>query len=220
MLNVLRPRDERGFTLVELLVVLVLIGVVGGVVTSSVISGLLATDRADARISALSDLQRGIERVGRELRAADPLVFEVDLADPDPPKFSEEVLAEVYRDGERIRFRYYLVDVGDGVGELREDVTRYAADGSVAESRDGLFIADVANLQTGTPLFTYYTSDATTGGLEKITCTDPADAACRDEHVTATQVQLQLEKLLPEQEPIRLETVVNIRNTRFTSPTP
>ena len=213
-------RGEQGFSLVELLVVLVLTGVVGGVVANGVIQGMQASQRADARIQALSELQRGIERVGRELRAADPLVFEVDLSDPDQPDFSEEVRAEVHRDGERLRFRYYLVDTGGGVGELREDVTRYAPDGTVVESRDGLFIADVANLQTGVPLFTYATNDPITGELVEITCTDPGDAGCRDQHVTATQVELRLQKLLPDQEPVMLETVVNIRNTRFVSPSP
>ena len=203
-------RTQRGFTLVEFLVVLVLIGVIGGIVTSSLIRGLQTADRADDRISATLDLQRAIERVGRELRAADPLIFPTSGA-----TFRQEVRAQVKRDGQTFRYRYYLVDTTGGA-ELREDVRR-VVDGEVVESRDGLFIADVANLQTDTELFTYYVVDPITGEFGEAQCDDPTDAACRDLHLTATQIRMRLERLLPNQDPIGLETVVNIRNTRYSA---
>lgn len=199
-----------GFTLIELLVVLLLTGVIGGIVTASLIRGLQTTDRADDRISATLDLQRAIERVGRELRAADPLIFPTSGA-----TFRQEVRAQVKRGGEIYRYRYYLVSTPEGGAELREDVRRLDGQGNVVESRDGLFIADVANLETGTELFTYYMVDPVTGDFGEATCDDPTDAECRDLHLTATQIRMRLERLLPGQEPIGLETVVNIRNTRY-----
>ena len=213
-----RMRDERGFSLVELLVVMILTGVIGGVVVAAVTSGFRTSATAESRIDAINDLQRGIQRIGRELRVADPLVFQAaPLGDPQPA-FSEEVRAEVERDGQRTRYRYYLVDVGDGVAELREDVQRLDGSGNVLSSNDGLFIADVANLTTGTKLFSYYTTDLDTGELEEIPCDDATDQVCRDRHLTATQIEMRLEKLLPRQPPVQLQTIVNVRNTRFEEP--
>jgi hypothetical protein len=118
------------------------------------------------------------------------------------------------RGGERHRFRYYLSELPDGSAELREDVRRETLSGSLIGTSDGLFIADIANHETGQPLFTYYTTNPVTGQLLKIDC-DPTSSTCLQEHATATQVRLTLERLLPEQDPIRVETVLNIRSARL-----
>jgi type II secretory pathway pseudopilin PulG len=200
--------DEAGVTLVELLVVVLLLGVVGGTVTASVITSFQASRRGEARVMALNDLQRGIERVGRELRAAEELLVEPGT---EP---SDEIGAEVIRDGQRITYRYYLVPLGDGA-ELREDVTRRTLSGDLISQRDGLFIADIANLETGSSLFTYFVTDPVTRQLDEIDCEGLSDVACEQRHATATQIQLTLEKFLPEQPPIQVETVVNIRSVRI-----
>jgi prepilin-type N-terminal cleavage/methylation domain-containing protein len=201
---------DGGFTLVELLVVLLLLGVVGSIITTSVITAFTSTRRGEARVHALNDLQRGLERVGRELRAADPLVLEPGM---DP---SAGIGAEIVRRGERIAYRYYLVEVGESV-ELREDIVRRTLGGQVIEQQEGLFIADVANVETGTPLFTYYYTDPSTRQLREVDCEADGltETQCLQRHTTATQVRLTLEKLLPEQSPIRVETVVNIRSVRL-----
>lgn len=208
-----RGRADGGFTLVELLVVLVIFGVVGGFVTATIVSALQTSRRAEARIHALNDLQRGIERVGRELRAASPLLLD------ENKDFNDGVAAQVVRGGERILYEYYLVDTGDSV-ELREDVTRRNLDGDLISEQQGLFIADIANLETGTPLFTYFITDPATGAIREIDCDDEGlgPEECLNKHLTATQIRLTLEKVLPEAEPIRVETIVNIRNTRFVPP--
>jgi prepilin-type N-terminal cleavage/methylation domain-containing protein len=201
-------RDEAGFTLIELLVVIILLGVVGGVAMSGIVTGLHATRRGEARVAALNDLQKGIERVGRELRAAEELRFE---SGSDP---SEVVIARIVRGGERLQYRYYLTALPDGSAELREDVRRETLSGNILGSRDGLFIADIANHTTGRALFTYYTTNPVTGALVEIDC-DPTEDLCLQLHATATQVRLTLERLLPEQAPIQVETILNIRSARL-----
>jgi prepilin-type N-terminal cleavage/methylation domain-containing protein len=202
--------SEGGFTLIELLVVVIILGVIGSIVTSSVISALVSTRRGEQRVHALNDLQRGIERVGRELRAADPLVLEPGM---DP---AEGVGAEIIRDGQRIEYRYYLIEEDERV-ELREDVVRRTLDGQLINQKQGLFIADIANLETDTPLFSYFYTDPGTRQLREIDCEADGltESQCLQRHTTATQVRLTLEKLLPEQPPIQVETVVNIRSVRL-----
>jgi prepilin-type N-terminal cleavage/methylation domain-containing protein len=204
-----RPREDA-FTLVELLVVILIFGVIGSIVTSSIISSFVSTRRGEQRVHALNDLQKGIERVGRELRAADPLVLQAG-ADP-----AESVGAEIVRGGQRVQYRYYLVDLGESV-ELREDVVRRTLEGQLVSQSQGLFIADIANLETGTPLFTYYYTEPGTRQLRRIDCAAEGltESQCLQRHTTATQVRLTLEKRLPEQPEIQVETVVNIRSVRL-----
>ena len=198
-----RPRRDRGFTVVELLVVMVVLGVIGTVVTSAVISSLQASSSVEDRMRAINDLQSGVERVGRELRAATSLSPHLD---EDP---GTGISAVVHRDGDRWQFDYYLDEHDDGSTALFEDVTRFDGHSDeVLESRDGIFITDIANLETGSPVFEYFNLDA--GVLIPIDCDDnPSRCA------TAKQVQLTLEKKLPDQDPIAIEMVVNVRNMRY-----
>jgi prepilin-type N-terminal cleavage/methylation domain-containing protein len=219
MLTRLRQRrrahdDQRGFTLVELLVVMVIFGIVGTVVMASIIGAINATSKGEERVHAYNDLQRGLERVGRELRAASPLRL-----DPSG-NYRDAVGARIVRGGEPTEYRYYLADAGDGTTELREDVRRYDDDGeSLIEVRSGLFIANVGNLEPGVdvPMITYYRQDDATNQLVEIDCDGISDSQCRDRHATASQIRIRLVKTLPDQDPVEVQTVVNIRNTRLST---
>lgn len=93
-----RVRASDGATLVEVLIVLVLLAIVGAVVGSGVMTGLRADAQARDRISAFEDMQFTLERMSREIRAADPLL----LADDD------EIHVRVFRGGECLEFEYEL----------------------------------------------------------------------------------------------------------------
>ena len=208
-----RARDDAGFTLVELLTVLVMLGVIGGFVTASLITAMRSSSQTEARTYALTDLQRGLQRVGRELR-----VGELQL-DPGGA-FADGAGARVTRGNQRIDYRYYLEENEDDDSvSLLEDVVRTDLATNVTTSQNGLFIADIANLETGTPLFTYYRNHPVTDELIEVSCVDDGVAVsadeCRQRHATATQIELTLEKLLPDQPPMRVSTTVNIRNTRL-----
>jgi prepilin-type N-terminal cleavage/methylation domain-containing protein len=212
MLMGLRERhgDQRGFSLVELLVAMVLLGIVGGIVTQSIVSGLNASRRAQERVYALNDLTKGLERIGRELRIADPLDLShiTNITDID-----STIATFVHRDGKVFRYQYYLVTNDDGSSELREDVAVFALDGVplALENRNSLFIVDSANTSTNIPLITYIDLAG-----QDMNCVGQADAAaCRDHLATAEQVKIRLVRELPEQAPITAETVIGIRTARF-----
>lgn len=202
-----RLRRDDGFSLVELLAVMSILLIVGGVVTSALVASFNAARVSQNRIESLNDLQRGLERVGRELRAATPL-------EPDPTDYDNRMSAQVIRDDERIIYTYYLTAPVDGLSELREDVERYTLDGTFLESREGIFITDITNAATGTPLFTYYAVDDDNAIVE-IDCDGLDFDQCLAEHLTARQVKLTLERDLPGQQPLQVETIINIRNTRY-----
>jgi prepilin-type N-terminal cleavage/methylation domain-containing protein len=92
-------RQQEGFTLVELLVVLMLLGVVGSIVTAGLVSSMRSTSSTQARIEAMAELQRSAERVTRELRAACPVVS----MDAD----GEDVTVLVPRDGQMRYHHFY-----------------------------------------------------------------------------------------------------------------
>lgn len=218
--------DDRGFTLVELMVAILILGIVGGVVVTSVVKALQVTTQANQRTTALTDIERGIERVSRQIRVADPLLIDPDGACDSlasGPVCEDTVLqrrldADTYADGKLTTFSYYLVDTADGV-ELRQDITTTNLDtGTVVENATGEFIADIANLETGTPLFRFLAPDAVTGELIELDCSTLADTsvdACRNAYATASVIEMTLSKTLPDSEPLTVSTRVNIRNTRY-----
>jgi prepilin-type N-terminal cleavage/methylation domain-containing protein len=211
VLSFLRRRsgEDAGYSLVELLVVMLMLSIIGGFVTTSVVTGIRTTRATEARTYALTDIQRGLERVGRELRAANPI--ELDGAGD----FADSLGATVVRDGHRVRYQYYLEEQPDGSTSLLEDVQRTNLGNGATSGQNGLFIADIANLDTGTPLFTYYGTDDVTRELEEINCASLTEDECRQAHQAATQVELTLEKYVEGQDMIVVKTVVNVRNTRL-----
>lgn len=193
MMTKLRPKDESGFTLVEMIVVLAIMGIVGSIVSVSLVRGMRTTAEAQSRIEALSDLQRGLERVAREMRVADPLCL-------TSGQEATRLGASVYRDDVRFLYEYYLTGTGADQ-RLLEDVTRFdppdAATGTVV--RTGTFVAEIANDDLGIDLFTYFDQN----GDVPLT---PGAAA---------QVQIQLSKQLTRADPVLVSTTVEVRNTRY-----
>lgn len=112
-----RDRQESGATLVELLVVMLIFGVVGSVVLSSTIAGLQNAAATNARIDALQELELAMQRVTRDLRAADPLELVTD-------EYETALGASILRDGERSSVRFRLIDVGDVQQMVREDTSQ------------------------------------------------------------------------------------------------
>lgn len=97
----LKRSDQSGFTLVELVIVVFLLGVVGAIVGVSMVRGLQAESRAQERIEASEEMQIALERMSREIRAA-----RVPLAEAEPGAITLDVL----RDGGCVRFRFWVQD--------------------------------------------------------------------------------------------------------------
>jgi len=195
-----RAPDDQGFTLIEMLVVIAILLIVGGITTNAIVTGFESTRKGQDRIRGLSDLEKGIERIGRELRVADPL-----LIDPDG-NFDGCIGAEVFRDGKRFIIVYRLeVDPDDpSTFDLVQDIETYddPDDTTPSTTNVGLFIDRIHS----DALFTYFDQNG-----NPILGTDP------QAYLTSAQVRINLVKQLFEQDPLAVTTVVNVRNARYGS---
>lgn len=220
---------EQGFTLIELMVVIAILSVIGGVVVASVVRALEVTTQANERTNALTDIERGLERVTRQIRVADPLLIDPDKQCDSLSLSATECETQVlqrrldalsYANNQLVQNSYYL-DTSSPSVELQQDVTITDPDtGNIVADSTGQFIADIANLKTGTPLFRFLAPDSVSGELTEITCGDlgatEADVdECRSRYATASVVEMTLSKVLTDSTPLTASTAVNIRNTRF-----
>lgn len=203
MLRPTRPHDE-GFTLVELLVVMLISGVVGTMVVTSFVGATRATERATARVDALNELRPAAERLTRDLRAASPLVLDAGGG------YDTRLGMQLTRGGERFRHTYYLVGTA-GAWELWQERVRLEDDGSTTVLDDGSLVAEVTNA-ADEPVFSYYDADG-----ELITClatatTDDELTACRDEHLTASRVDVLVVRAAGDGRPVEFASSITVRN--------
>lgn len=181
-------RDARGFTVVELLVVMLLLGIVGGVVGSAIVSGLNSSRATTARTVALHELEIALQRMTRDLRAADPLVLS------DSGDFDTQLGARIDRDGTRSVVSYEI-QVNDGVQQL------------VRVDTGQTLVSLVDN--GGEPVFRYLDSE----GIE-IQCTTD----CSSKYLGTARVELRLVREIPGSEPARAITSVGVRAIRYGGP--
>jgi prepilin-type N-terminal cleavage/methylation domain-containing protein len=187
MMTRLRRNDQGGFTLVELLVVLVLLGIVGGIVGSAVITSFRSSRATTNRTVALHELETALQRMTRDLRAADPLVLS------SSGQYDRQIGAWIDRDGVREIVRYEIVDVGGIQQLIRVDTNQ-------------TLVSLVDN--GGEPVFRYLDEDG-----EQIPCA----ADCSSAYLRAARVEIRLVREIPNREPVRAITSVGVRGMRFSS---
>lgn len=180
--------DESGFTLVELLVVMALMLVVGGVVLNGIVSGLRASERGRQRVVALTDLERAVERMARDLRFADP----VDAAS------ATSMTVNVLRDnaGAQVRHRVTYTVAGGAISESRAVYNPPSA-AAPASTTTRTVIDD---LDAATTVFSFAKADGQAWNAGTDALSDLAE------------IQLDLRRELPDQDPIQVETSVFVRN--------
>ena len=183
-----RFAGDEGFTLVELLVAMSILLVVGIVVLNGLVSGLRATERGQARVAALTDLERAAERMARDLRFADP----VDGAT------TSQVIVNVLRDagGTQVRHRVTYTVAAGTITDTRAvyDPPESAAPVSTTTR------TVIDDLDPAETVFAFFRAD----GQAWVSGTD----ALND----LAEIRLDLRRELVNQDPIELETSVFVRN--------
>ena len=178
-------RNARGFTVVELLVVMVILGIVGGVVGSAIVSGFRSSRATTARTVALHELEVALQRMTRDLRAADPLVLS------ESGDFDRQLGARIDRDGARSVISYEI-RVDDGVQQL------------VRVDTGQTLVSLVDN--GGEPVFRYLDAE----GVEI-----PCSSDCASRYLSTARVEIRLVREIPGSEPVRAVTSVGVRAIRY-----
>ena len=162
-------KAEGGFTLIEMLVVIVIFGVLGGLVLQLTLSALHTSQVTQSRDIGVSQAQFAVERLAKDLRAADPLVS----AD------ANDLTLMVYRQGACEVHRWYL---GTN-SQLLEDLQRYPASSSCGNASGTLSATSTAPVTgqlangVGAPLFSFARWDDTANPPDLLQMTTPVASA-------------------------------------------
>lgn len=143
-----RARREDGFTLVELLVAMLIMGLVGAVVTASLVRGFETQQQVEARLDTHAELQRASARMSQQLRGACP----VESLGP------WDASVVVFRDGDRLRYTYAHPTGSDAV---TVDQDRWDAGTSAWVDVQAGTVVDGLDNRTGTavPVFRWLDAD-------------------------------------------------------------
>lgn len=204
MLRRIRAEDG-GFTLVELLVVVLILGVVGGYTLTGLVQGMQTTDRLDARIQTFSDLQRSSERVSRDLRRgvwSDTSAMTLGTPPPGCTYVAmnpNDLTLIIFVGGQRQRHRYTLSD-----GTLRlETAVWNEGTSSWSASTSSTVATGLVNAAAGIPLFGYL--DA--AGVDLL-----QDGLQNTDRRSIRKFRLSLVGDVRDQDPVEITTVVTARN--------
>jgi prepilin-type N-terminal cleavage/methylation domain-containing protein len=197
--------DEAGLTLIELLVTMIIMGVIGAVVTAGIVTSLTDQRRERTRLDAVSGSQKVLERVTKDLRAANPLV----AGD------ATSVTMLVYHGTACQQRRYYV----NASSQLIEEIASYPASatcstrtGTLGTTSSFLLLAKVANASTD-PVFSYRRIDPAQDALVNVTAPVSAGLVQLVDSVTVS-----LKAGLKEnQAPVSVSTSVDLRNVERNS---
>ena len=193
--------NSAGFTLVELLVSIVLIGVVGSIASAAVITATKTQRSTDSLVTARTEASKSVERISRDVRTANPLRIAQ----------ANDLTLDTLRGTTCERRRYYV----DGNSRLMLSIAPFASgvkcgtSGSTPGTAVPTVIANEVAVG-GAPVFSYQRWDSATS--ERVGVTAPVAAAnvgLVDSVVISVTVPAQ------ERAPVTVSTQVDLRNVEI-----
>jgi len=185
----------------ELLVVVSLLSVVGTVVLSAIITTTRIHQKNESVVLQRVDAQRALQRMGRDLTVADPLI----AAD------ANDVTMKVYRDGYCETHRWYVTpgnDLALAVSRYPASTTCTTAAGTLTTIGTYVVAEEVAN--GSAPLFTYSKWSSTTNARTAVSSPVASTAVG-----TIDRVEMELHLTTKSNVPIVEEEAVDLRNVEI-----
>lgn len=171
-------REDEGFTLVELLVVIILLGVIGGITLAASLAAMRTQRQAENRTAQLTAVETALERITKDIRVADPLV----AAD------AQDLTLDVFHNGACEQRRYYVSG-----GQLLMSTQAWPTSSACATKSGSLGSATtqvlVSQVVTGSsPLFSYARVDAVSDEVVQVASPVAAGAVSQVRRVDVTVV--------------------------------
>jgi type II secretory pathway pseudopilin PulG len=132
-------RDDAGYSLIELLAVMFMVGIIGTVVGMAIILGLRSTRQQQNRSTVVSQVQTALDRMERDLRTADPLQTATATSISMTVNRLAGCLVKTY-------------SLNTGTGTLTEAQSNCSGGTSTTRT----LVTGLTNNATSNPLFTYY----------------------------------------------------------------
>lgn len=189
--------DDGGFTLVELLVAMMLMLLVGGVLTNSIISAFKTTSRQEDRTRTLVASKVALERLTREVRGANSLVTTAP----------REIAFVTRAAGVRRETRIIVRTTSAGTDLVQRDARTSLVDGSSLGTSETIVLGGLA-VGRSEAVFRYYAGDYYgEGNASTVELTAPVSAG----DVRTIGVRVRLNRLHGDA-PFELYQLVSIRN--------
>jgi prepilin-type N-terminal cleavage/methylation domain-containing protein len=208
-----RTGPDGGVSLVEMLVVLVVLSVVGAITTTGMIKATQSARQTQARAEALADVEKGLQRMSREVRAAHPITVGAVRHTPIARAAANEIELRILRKNPAGVDRSYAFTYRYTTGQVLETRREAApgadpAVGTITYGPDGRFLTRVVNTA---PVFLYYDAN---GALLPLTATCGAVACLAEDSLRrVAKVRISISRSVPEKSlPLTVSTLVSLRN--------
>lgn len=184
-------REDEGFTLIELLVIIIIFGIVSGIIATTMIYSMRSTRLHQNRVYAAEDVQVQIERMGRDLRVADPI----------RAASATSITVDLYRGAGCVREQWSVVGTTLQVKQTAyaawSSCSKYPSTATPLSTMTRTALNALAN--GATPVFTYENAAGTT-------VASPTPSQIAVVHITL------VESVVGRPGPVRFTTAVGVRN--------
>lgn len=143
-----RPSQDYGFTLVEMLVVMMLLAIVGSIIMSITITSMKTAAKQEDQTRTLSASKVALERVTREIRSANSMT----VSQP------REVAFVTRADGVRRETRIFVREVGAATELVQSESTSDLTTGAAIGTSEQIVLGGLAH-GSSEAVFRYYAGD-------------------------------------------------------------
>lgn len=164
-----RRADDKGFSLVEVLVAILLFAIFTTIISATIISAMKTTRTSQAGVMSQSQLNDAVTRITRDIATSDPLILTTTAntwataanGGTKATPATDELWLQTVRNGKCVRVRYW-VDASDTSNKKLKSTTQTFPTSTCPDPRlpdtsvNGVDATIVEGLNSTSAIFTYY----------------------------------------------------------------